>query len=196
MHSFFKALKMVLWLTLLTGVIYPMLITAISLLAAPKQARGSFVTMKDKQVGSLLIGQKFISPRYFWSRPSAVDFNPLPSGGSNLNPTSTTLKEIINKRRLYLSKAHGEIGSDSIPSDLLYASGSGLDPHITTKTAYFQIERVATERKMNETQKKELKELIAIQTISPFFGFPGEPYLNVLILNIALDLKFGQNHDG
>ncbi len=175
---------MILWFTLLTGVIYPLIITGISLLTMPEKARGSFITVNNKKVGSLLIGQKFTAPHYFWSRPSAVDFNPLPSGGSNLSPTSNVLKEIVKERQLNLSKAHGNAPLNEIPVDLIYASASGLDPHISLQAVHFQLERVAAARKLD---KKQLEQLIATHAQKPFFYLLGDPYINVLELNRALD---------
>lgn len=176
-----KALRMFVWMTVLTGILYPLSITVIANMAMPKKAKGSMVTHNNKIVGSLLIGQKFESEKYFWSRPSAIDYNPLPSGGTNLGPTSEDLKKIVDKRRSILA-THNK--TDEIPSELLFASGSGLDPHISPKTAYFQIARVA---KARTREGKELKNLIDSLTQKRRFGFLGAKYVNVLKLNLALD---------
>lgn len=170
-------------MVILTGIVYPLLVTGIANLGMTTRAKGSLVFLNHKLVGSTLIGQKFESDRYFWPRPSAVDYATLPSGGSNLAPTSKELKELVEKRRAHLEK---EPRSQAIPSDLLYASGSGLDPHISEECAYFQIERVAQARHM-ESQK--IRELVESLTRKRRFGFLGARYVNVLDLNLALDAE-------
>lgn len=186
-RSLIRALKMVLWMTCITGLVYPMIITSIAQLTMPLRAQGSFTTVNNKNVGSLLIAQSFTDDRYFWPRPSAVNFNPLPSGGSNLGPTSAELKKIVKERQEHLSKAHGTENLADIPSDLLYASGSGLDPHINIETAYFQFNRVADARRMNEEDKQALRKTILRLSHSSFVRFLGNPRVNVLELNKALD---------
>lgn len=178
-----KNVRMFLWMTLLTGIIYPLLITAIAQLTMNGKADGDFVIIKDQKVGALLIAQKFESDKYFWGRPSAIDYNPLPSGGSNLGPTSADLKKVVAERKEKVAKAH-HAEQTKIPSDLLFASGSGLDPHIRIDTAYFQIERVAKARRLaNEAVKTLVDRLIIKRSL----GFLGEPCINVLMLNKALD---------
>jgi potassium-transporting ATPase KdpC subunit len=179
-----NALRMFIWMTVLTGMIYPLLITAIAHVAMPAKAKGSLVMRNHKIVGSALIGQKFESEHYFWPRPSAVDYNPLPSGGSNLGPTSAELKTSVDKRRTSLAAAFSVNDLNEIPSELLFASGSGLDPHISPKCAYFQIARVAKGRNMED---QKLKALIDSLIHRRTFGFLGEKYINVLELNLALD---------
>lgn len=169
------ALRMFIAMMVLTGVLYPLLITAIAKIAFPFKAEGQFVAVKGKKTGSLLIGQKFESDRYFWPRPSAVDYNPLPSGGSNLGWTSDALKQAVEKRREKLQKA---------PAELLFASGSGLDPHISIETAYYQIDRIAAARGL---ERSRIKELIDDKIQNPQLGFLGPKYVNVLALNLALD---------
>lgn len=173
-----KNFRMFLWMTFLTGVIYPMLITGIVKLTMKAKADGSFITSKKGLIGSQLIAQKFESDKYFWGRPSAIDYNPLPSGGSNLGPTSAVLKKAVEARKEKYS------GKDKVPSELLFASGSGLDPHITPLAAYFQLNRVAKARGMNE---EKIKKLIDDQVIRKPLGFLGEDCVNVLILNKTLD---------
>lgn len=192
------SLRLFLWMTLLTGVLYPLLITGIAQLTMRQKANGDFVynredaeggegakgAGKGKIIGSTLIGQKFESDKYFWGRPSSVDYNPLPSGGSNLGPTSNALKKIVQERKEKLLQAHTHTASseEDIPGELLFASGSGLDPHISLKTAYFQMERVARARGV---QAKQIQGLIDEQAI----GFLGGSYVNVLMLNQVLDLR-------
>lgn len=164
-------------MTVLTGLVYPLLITGIVQLTMPKLANGSLIYEGDQIIGSALIAQNAIENRYFWPRPSAINYDPIkPSGGSNLGPTSQKLKEVVEKRRQ-------KIG-DQAPTELLYASGSGLDPHISLEAAYFQIPRVAKARLMDEA---ELKKMIDHLSEGKQFGFLGAQYVNVLILNQALD---------
>lgn len=185
MNKMWNNVRMFLWLTFLTGIIYPLLITAFAQLTMKQKADGDFITFKDKIVGATLIAQKFESDRYFWPRPSAIDYKPLPSGGSNLGPTSAALKKAVEERQEKLMKAHG-VEKDKIPAELLFASGSGLDPHINVSTAYFQIERVAKARGI---KSEDIKHLIDSLVIRPSFGILGDAYVNVLMLNKALDEK-------
>lgn len=174
-----RAFRMLMWMTVLTGVVYPLLITGIVHLTIPKKGRGSMILHQGKIVGSSLIGQKFTNPRYFWPRPSASDYSALPGRGSNLGPTSAKLKQLVAERKQAL-----EVYGKDIPSDLLFASGSGLDPHITPPAANFQIERIAKERGIASQQ---LTKLIDAHTTRRRFNFFGTEYVNVLMLNIALD---------
>ncbi len=176
---------MFLWLTVLTGVIYPLFITFIAQLTMSKQANGSFLVEEGKIIGTPLIAQKFMSERYFWPRPSAIDYRPLPSGGSNLGPTSSILKQVVEERRQILSKAHPE-QADSIPSELLFASASGLDPHISPAAAYFQVDRVIKARNLGE-QKDRVIQLISEMTEQRFLYIFGRPCVNVFLLNRSLD---------
>jgi potassium-transporting ATPase KdpC subunit len=179
---------MFLWMTLLTGILYPFGITGLAQLIMKKKADGDFISHKGHLVGAVLIAQKFESDRYFWPRPSAVDYNPLPSGGSNLGPTSKALQKAVEERKEKILKIHN-IDQDQIPSELLFASGSGLDPHISVSTAYFQIDRVAKQRGI---EGKEIKNLIDRMIIERRLGFLGEACVNVLVLNKALD-EFSQH---
>jgi K+-transporting ATPase ATPase C chain len=172
----FQSFRAYLVLTLLTGIIYPLLITAIAQLAFPKQANGSRAIQNNTLVGSDLLAQKFESPRYFWPRPSGGDFATLPSGASNKGPTSADLKKSIDERRARFG--------DGAAVDLLTTSGSGLDPHISPEAARSQIPRVAAARNMSIEKIAALVD----QTIEPpQLGFLGEPRVNVLRLNTALD---------
>jgi K+-transporting ATPase ATPase C chain len=151
----------------------------------PHHASGSLLRTSGTIIGSELIGQRFTTSKYFWPRSSAIDYNPLPSGGSNLGPTSADLKRLLAERRGMLRAA----GSTdlAIPADLLYASGSGLDPHISPQGAHFQVERISRARHLDETGKKRLLALIMAHTEGRTFGLFGEPRANVLELNVALD---------
>ena len=165
-----RVIRMFVCLAILTGVIYPLLMTLLAQVAMPHKANGSFVEAQGKIIGSSLIAQKFTGDKYFWPRPSAGDYNPLASGGSNLGPTSAALKKIVEQRH-----------ADNKPSDLIYASGSGLDPHITPAAAYYQINRVAQSRGMDS---QAVKTLIDSHIEGRLFG---APCVNVLLLNLALD---------
>jgi potassium-transporting ATPase KdpC subunit len=178
-----KSLRMLVWMTVLLGLIYPLVMTAIANVILFEKAKGSLVKRGDQIVGSTLIGQKFESEHYFWLRPSAVDYNTLPSGGSNLGPTSAALAKEVGERRKSLITADQ---GNTIPSELLFASGSGLDPHITPEGLYFQIERVAKARKM---EREKLKEFVDAFIQKRHFTFLTRRYLNVLKLNLALDAK-------
>lgn len=177
MNTFKTAFKVFIFMTIITGIFYPLLITAIAQLILPGLANGCVIQRGDKQIGSILIAQKMIEDRYFWPRPSAIDYDPIkPSGGSNLGPTNHKLKEIVEERK----QKFGE----HAPPELLYASGSGLDPHINLETAYFQIPRIAKARSISED---ELKKLVESESEGKQFGFLGSRYVNVFILNQALD---------
>lgn len=177
MSQFKTAIKIFLLMTVLTGVIYPLFITFVAQFTMPNLSNGSLVQKGDQPVGSLLIAQNTTGDRYFWPRPSAIDYDPMkPSGGSNLGPISQKLKDTVEERK-------HKVGNDA-PSELLYASGSGLDPHISLETAYFQIPRVAKARSIEES---ELKKTIDSLAEGKQLGFLGPRYVNVLLINQVLD---------
>jgi K+-transporting ATPase ATPase C chain len=175
------SLFLLLTMVLLTGVAYPLIVTGIAQLFFPATATGSFIEKDGKVVGSELIGQNFIRPEYFHPRPSAVGFDARSSGGSNAAPSSAALIADIKART---EVERGEVGQRQIPIDLVTASGSGLDPHISPQSAYSQAPRVATTRNMAEG---DLWALIATHVEDRTFGILGEPRINVLKLNLALD---------
>ena len=176
MKTILQSIRIYLILTLLTGILYPLAMTGVAQLLFPKQANGSRIVEDGKLIGSDLLGQKFESPRYFWPRPSSADYATVPSGASNKGPTSADLKKSIDERR-------AKFGKDA-PVDLLTASSSGLDPHISPEAARSQIPRVAATRNMSIQQISAVVD----QTIEePQLGFLGEPRVNVLRLNTALD---------
>lgn len=185
--SLYRAFKMVLWMSIVVGLIYPMVITSIAWLTMPNRSQGSFIKVNDKLIGSLLIAQPFTSDHYFWPRPSAINYNPLHSGGSNLGPTSAELKRLVKERQAHLRATHLVSDLASLPSELLYASGSGLDPHIQIGTALFQLDRVAKARNMDEEKKEFLRKLILRLSKSNYMRFLGVACVNVLELNNALD---------
>jgi K+-transporting ATPase ATPase C chain len=163
-------------LTLLTGLIYPLVVTAIGFGLFPHTAGGSLLQRGDLVIGSTLIAQKVQSPRYFWPRPSAADFATVASGASNQGPISDALKQAVGDRRR-------EWG-DTAPVELLTASGSGLDPDLSPTGAKYQAARIASERHLGVT---EVNSLIDKFTVGSQFGFLGETRVNVLTLNLALD---------
>jgi len=181
------ALKFLLVMTVLTGVIYPFFMTGVAQLVFPAKANGSLVMQDGKIIGSELIGQKFDSSIYFWSRPSAIDYNPIPSGASNLGPTSDKLKKQVVERRKLFATNNSITDTSAIPKEMLFASASGLDPHISPEAAFLQLKRVAMARNLNETQKQKVEQLIKNKTQEPQFFLFGEPRINVFELNLALD---------
>lgn len=180
------ALTMLLILTVLTGLVYPLAVTGLAQLFFPNQANGSLIVHNGKVIGSKLIGQYFDKPQYFWSRPSATSpfpYNAAASGGSNLGPTNPALIETVKARVAALRAA--DPGNDSpIPVDLVTASGSGLDPHVSPAAALYQVKRVARTRGLDENS---VTALVSQHTEGRQFGFLGEPRVNVLELNLALD---------
>lgn len=180
------ALTMLLILTVLTGLIYPLAVTGLARLFFPDQAHGSLIVRDGKVIGSRLIGQQFDKPEYFWSRPSAtspVPYNAAASSGSNLGPTNPALLGAVNARVVALRAADPGNGSP-IPIDLVTASGSGLDPHISPAAALYQVNRVARARGLEE---KTVNALVIQHTEGRQFGLLGERRVNVLLLNLALD---------
>jgi potassium-transporting ATPase KdpC subunit len=176
MKVILQSLRIYVVLTLLTGIVYPLAMTGVAHLFFPKQANGSRIIDQNKLVGSDLLAQKFEGPKYFWPRPSAGDFATVPSGASNKGPTSVDLKKSIDERR----KKFG----DDAPVDLLTASASGVDPHISPNAARSQIAHVAAARNISV---EKISALVDTTVEEPEFGFLGEPRVNVLKLNRALD---------
>jgi K+-transporting ATPase ATPase C chain len=180
------AILLFITLMVIVAVIYPLAITSFGELFFPWQAEGSLIrNSKGGVIGSALIGQPFRDPKYFWSRPSATaefPYNPLASGGSNLGPTNEELIRAIHDRVEYLRSSTGT--DRSIPSELVTASGSGLDPHIRLESALVQIPRVARSRGLDE---ESLRKIVLDSSEGRTFGFLGERRINVLILNLSLD---------
>jgi K+-transporting ATPase ATPase C chain len=172
--------------TLLTGLIYPLIVTGIAQTVFHKQAEGSLITSSDgKILGSSLIGQNFDDPKYFWSRISATSpaYNASSSSGSNLGPTNPALLDEV-KSRITALKAADPKNNNPIPVDLVTSSGSGLDPHISQAAANYQLARVARVRRL---RPDVVKQIVDQNTQGRFLGFLGEPVVNVLQVNLALD---------
>jgi potassium-transporting ATPase KdpC subunit len=172
-------------LSVITGIAYPMLVTAFAQLL-PSQAAGSVIELNGKAVGSSLIGQPFSDAKYFWGRPSATSPQPYNGGassGSNQGPTNKALADAVADRIKGLKEAD-PANARPVPADLVTASGSGLDPHISPEGADYQVGRVARERKLAEAK---VRELVAANTEGRTFGLLGEARVNVLRLNLALD---------
>lgn len=188
MTTYLKPAAMMLFLlTLVTGAAYPALVTVLAQALFSEQANGSLIKNQQGQpIGSELIGQTFSEPKYFWSRPSATGpygYNAAASSGSNLGPTNPALTDAVAARIQALKEAdHGN--HSPVPVDLVTASGSGLDPHISVAAAEYQIKRIAKVRKINEAT---LHELVDAHTEGRQWLLFGEPRVNVLKLNLALD---------
>ena len=166
-------------LTLITGIVYPLIVTAFAQLFSGK-ATGSVIVVNGEAVGSELIGQPFSDPKYFWSRPSATSpqpYNGASSSGSNLGPTNKALRDAVAERLK-------QFDQKPVPVDLVTASASGLDPHISPEAAHFQVPRVARVRGLTE---EAVNQLVSLHTEGRTFGVLGEPRVNVLRLNLALD---------
>jgi K+-transporting ATPase ATPase C chain len=176
----------ILIFTFITGVIYPLVVTGVAQLIFPHQANGSLINANGQTAGSMLIGQQFDSPKYFWGRLSATGpfpYNAAASSGSNLGPSNPALLDAVNARIAAL-KAADPTNTLPIPVDLVTASGSGLDPNISVAAAYYQVPRVARVRGMSEAA---VTALVNQYTTGRQLGFLGEPRVNVLELNLALD---------
>jgi K+-transporting ATPase ATPase C chain len=186
-----QTLVMLLVMAVLTGVIYPLVVTGIARGLFAHQAGGSMIMQDEKIVGSELIGQPFSDPGYFWSRPSAtspVSYNASASSGSNLGPTNPALLEAI-RDRIAVLRAADPNNDAKVPIDLVTASGSGLDPHISPAAAEYQVERVARARGVSADV---VRALVAKYTQGRQWGVFGEPRVNVLDLNLALDSLTGE----
>ena len=180
------ALTLFVMLSLVTGLLYPLAVTGVAQTAFTHQANGSLITQAGKAVGSELIGQSFTEPGHFWGRPSAtapMPYNASASGGSNLGPTNPALADAV-KARIEALRAADPANTRPVPVDLVTASASGLDPHISPAAADYQAARVAKARGLPLAQ---VQALVQQHTESPWLGLLGEPRVNVLALNLALD---------
>jgi potassium-transporting ATPase KdpC subunit len=185
-HQLRPALMMLLTLTLLTGLIYPLAVTGLAQLLLPILADGSLIIRDGKVIGSELIGQQFDDPKYFWGRPSATSpfpYNAAASSGSNLGPTNPAFIDAV-RGRVSALRAADPVNDTPIPVDLVTASGSGLDPHMSPAAAEYQLKRVARARGLGENT---LRDLVARHTEGRQLGVLGERRINILKLNVALD---------
>lgn len=187
MKQLLASFRIFIVLTLLTGVLYPFAVTAVARLIFPYRAGGSLVVVHKKVVGSELIGQQFTSQRYFQARPSAIAYNPLPSGGSNLSCISLQLRDSVENRGRMFRNSNRLSRQTVVPPDMLFASASGLDPDISPEAAGLQIARVARERNFSKAERAALASLVEHAVSPPQIGFLGEPRVNVLRLNESLD---------
>jgi K+-transporting ATPase ATPase C chain len=185
--TFILSLKIFLFFTILTGVIYPLIVTGIAQIVFPVKANGSLIISDNKPIGSELIGQQFDSTIYFMSRPSSILYNPLPSGGSNYGLTNLKLKNLVVEREHQFNAFNQLDSLSEIPSEMLFASASGLDPHISPKAALLQVNRIAKARSFDSNQKLKLEQLIRMHTEPPQFLCLGEERINVLLLNLETD---------
>ena len=186
--QFRPALVLIILMTVLTGIVYPLLVTAVSQVGMPERANGSLIVREGKPVGSALIGQPFGDPKHFWSRPSATSpypYNASSSSGSNQGPTNPALTDAVAARIKALRDADPG-NAAPVPADLVTASGSGLDPHISPAAAEYQVARVAKARSLDPAK---VRALVADATEGRQLGFLGEPRVNVLKLNLALDAQ-------
>ncbi len=173
--------------TVITGLVYPGVVTLLGQVLFPRQSNGSLIVVDGKTVGSELIGQPFDDAKYFWSRPSATSpyaYNAANSGGSNSGPTNPDFIKTVQGRIDALKKADPEMADAPVPMDLVTASGSGLDPHISPAAAEYQVARVAKARGLDPAK---VRELVAQNTQGRWLGFIGDPGVNVLKLNLDLD---------
>lgn len=181
------SIRMLLLFSVLTGVIYPLAMTGIGQLLFRERANGGIVYVNGVIRGGDIIGQKFSSPRYFWGRPSAIDYHAECSGATNFSPTHAELKKSVLARQEAFGKTHNMSAYKDIPADMLLCSASGLDPHISPLAAQLQIERIVQARSLSPQQKQQLLQILQAHIIQPDWGFLGESRVNVLQINLALD---------
>lgn len=184
MSSIMNSIKMLLFMTVLTGCLYPLAVTGIGKVFFKKQVNGSIVYLNKNMVGSELIGQNFKSDIYFHGRPSVCTYNGTNSGASNKSVTSAEFNNYVLEKQDELVKKYGE---KNIPQEMYLNSGSGLDPHITPEAAVMQIDRVAVARKLSLEEKNRVTKLVEEMTENRDFGLFGEKRVNVLKLNLSLD---------
>ena len=174
-----QAFIMMVFFMCLTGIVYPIFVTGVSQIIFPHKANGSWVKSGEKIIGSPLIGQKFVQEKYFWPRPSMSDYQAMPSLASNYPPISTSLKELLASRK-------SMFGPVPVPAEMLFASASGLDPHVSVAAIELQIRRVAFARKLNQDSILKLRQLIEQHTEKSTFSFLGQKRVNVFMLNHSL----------
>jgi len=183
-NIFYTSFKALALFTVLLGIVYPLLVTLVGQLLFYRQSNGSIVLNNNKVVGSMLIGQKFENDKYFTSRPSSIDYNPFPSGGSNLSITDRRLIEDFQTRKKNFINNNSIDKDDAIPSEMLFASGSGVDPHISKLSALMQLNRISAKRNLDKTKLTAIIDSLSSKRIIGLFG---DEYVNVLELNLTLD---------
>ncbi|WP_243348569.1 potassium-transporting ATPase subunit KdpC [Parabacteroides sp. FAFU027] len=188
--SILTSIKLLLAMTILTGVLYPLLVFGLAQAIFPNKANGSLIKTGKGNIGSELIGQKFTGNQYFQGRPSAIDYNPDCSGASNLSITSEKLRQQVAQRDSVWLASNGQSKETAIPAEMRYASGSGLDPHISPESALLQVARVAKARHLSSIQQNKLTNLVKQQIEGRQLGCLGEERVNVLLLNIEVDKQF------
>jgi K+-transporting ATPase ATPase C chain len=181
------SIKYLLLMIILTGGIYPVVVTAAANILFRNKAQGSLIMKDSVIIGSALIGQSFDSEKYFWPRPSVNSYNPLPSGGSNLSHMNPVLIKTITDRKQAFSQANMSGESVEIPSEMITSSASGLDPHIPPEAALLQAGRVAKARGLSLVEEEQVIGIIHEMTEKPRFSLLGEPRINVFLLNLKLD---------
>jgi K+-transporting ATPase ATPase C chain len=184
MKLFIQSIRQTILWTVIAGVAYPLVMTVLSQLLFHKQAEGSLIVQNGQVVGSELIAQQFTGDKYFWPRPSAGSYATVPSGASNLGPTSQALQSNVTANAAAFRTGNKLAADAPVPADMVFTSASGLDPHISPEAARLQVARVAAAREMAEDQVKALVEKFVEL---PQWGIFGEPRVNVLELNVALD---------
>ena len=187
------AFVLLVLLSALTGLVYPLAVTGIAQLALPRQANGSLIERNGQVVGSELIAQQFTGDKYFWPRPSAGSYATVPSGASNLGPTSQALQSNVTANATAFRTGNKLAADAPVPADMVFTSASGLDPHISPESARLQVARVAAARGIAEDQVKALVEKLVEP---PQWGIFGEPRVNVLELNVALDDLYPKKAEG
>jgi len=187
MKTIIISLKVFLFFTVLTGIVYPLLVTGIAQIAFPAKANGSIITHNNVAVGSELIGQTFDDEQYFSGRPSAIHYNPLPSGGSNLGLTNPKLKQLVDDRKREFLRFNQLDTATQVPAEMLFASASGLDPHISPQAAMLQVERIAKARNFNEMQRKKLVQLVDSNVEPAQMRVFGQERVTVLLLNLGVE---------
>ena len=181
------SIKIFLLFSLMTGIIYPFVVTALANLLFEDKADGSLIKRNNLVIGSSLIGQAFDSLVYFWPRPSAIKYIPLPSGGSNLGLTNEKLRKQFMEREQYFLGVNNLPPGANVPSEMVFTSGSGLDPHISPEACFLQVDRIVNARNFSVNQKNELLLLITKLIEEPQFHLFGQERINVFMLNLELD---------
>jgi len=182
--SILPALRILFFFTALTGIIYPTAMTFLSLAVFPYQSNGSMIEKKGTVIGSELIGQEFIRSSYFNSRPSAIGYDPQPSSGTNWGPTDRRMADSVTIRRKQFVTRNDLSPGTTVPKEMLFASSSGVDPHISPEAAMMQVKRIAAVRGLNDST---VKKLVESHIERPQYGIFGNSRVNVLQLNLALD---------